>query len=512
MTTSSFLCIKCADQFRKCFLLDQATITLGTDSENLLVISDPKAASHHAEISKNGSSDFLITALGNETLLINGSKSKRHSLSNGDCLQIGQSSLHFELNTNEQTSNHSAEAYCRLLIGVSELNQRAIDADSLLHESLMLLFRTLAPDRSGIFLYNEYAEEVQIVSSVSRVGCPNSSLSTDEPIVAEIIRTKSLVQVGGKSDGAIQAIGVPIVFNEKLIGGISLEASESPSDATNQYDQRTVDLLLAVGQQLSVTLNSFHYRDELEKRLPLYTVGKALASLEHQIMNIWQGLMGGVFVLEEEGLKQEDLARAQQGWSIIRRDQNRLLELIKDVLSFNQKHELKLEFIDLRKLITVVVNEVRFNHENLKSMIHWNAPNEMINAMADAELITNVIRNLVLNAIEACSDVQQPQISIELNYSNDEQQFEISVIDNGVGISAERIPLLKSPFETTKPGRKIGIGLAYSQKCIEKHEGELRIKSNVNQGSKFTMIMPDANKLSKTTLEFGQAPIDRNCN
>jgi signal transduction histidine kinase len=67
----------------------------------------------------------------------------------------------------------------------------------------------------------------------------------------------------------------------------------------------------------------------------------------------------------------------------------------------------------------------------------------------------------------------------------------IRVKDNGVGISAENLPKLFSPFFTTKPaGEGTGLGLAISYGIVHKHGGKLLVASSVGVGTEFTIEIP----------------------
>ena len=101
--------------------------------------------------------------------------------------------------------------------------------------------------------------------------------------------------------------------------------------------------------------------------------------------------------------------------------------------------------------------------------------------------ICQVLTNLLINAGQAIS--QNGVISIE-TYSHDQFVY-LSVCDTGNGIPADDIKRLFDPFFTTKPeGQGTGLGLAISYGIAQEHDGDLTVKSEVAQGSCFTLSLP----------------------
>ncbi len=103
---------------------------------------------------------------------------------------------------------------------------------------------------------------------------------------------------------------------------------------------------------------------------------------------------------------------------------------------------------------------------------------------ADKSLITQVLINLISNAIDAVQDQANPVIKIKI--ANPKNETIISVTDNGNGIKNEDLKDIFIPFFTTKKNGT-GIGLYYSKMIIYMHKGELKVKSEYQKGSTFTI-------------------------
>ena len=116
----------------------------------------------------------------------------------------------------------------------------------------------------------------------------------------------------------------------------------------------------------------------------------------------------------------------------------------------------------------------------------------------NAQDFGRVILNLLTNAFYAVNEKRQqsaenymPTVSISTKKEN--QKILITVSDNGNGMPQEIIDKIFQPFFTTKPsGKGTGLGLSISFDIITKgHNGELKVESKENEGTKFTIILPN---------------------
>ena len=158
-----------------------------------------------------------------------------------------------------------------------------------------------------------------------------------------------------------------------------------------------------------------------------------------------------------------------------------------------QKATLKMKEIDANELITGVINTFALKVERYNGKITSNLEATDPVIFADEMHITNVIFNLMDNAVK----YKKPEEDLELNVKtwNEPGKLMISIQDNGIGIKKENLKKIFEKFYRVHTGnlhdvKGFGLGLAYVKKIIMDHKGTIRAESDVNIGTKFIIALP----------------------
>jgi len=163
----------------------------------------------------------------------------------------------------------------------------------------------------------------------------------------------------------------------------------------------------------------------------------------------------------------------------------RVSKIVQDLQSFSRSDNCEAVPSDLNetlmRTISMVRNEIKYvaeldlRLENLPPVV------------CQSQQIGQVVMNLLMNAAHSI----QTGGLITLAASQVGDSVEISVTDNGCGISPEHLERIFEPFFTTKEaGRGTGLGLAISHDIVKKHGGELLVESTAGQGTTFTVRLP----------------------
>jgi signal transduction histidine kinase len=110
--------------------------------------------------------------------------------------------------------------------------------------------------------------------------------------------------------------------------------------------------------------------------------------------------------------------------------------------------------------------------------------------MFDPEAMHRAILNVVTNAVDACLERDLRRVEISTVYDNKERMARVRVVDTGSGIEKEDLERIFGVFVSRKGGRGTGLGLPVSQKILHEHGGRIRVESQPDQGSTFTLEFP----------------------
>ena len=114
----------------------------------------------------------------------------------------------------------------------------------------------------------------------------------------------------------------------------------------------------------------------------------------------------------------------------------------------------------------------------------------------DPEGLHRALLNIVVNACDAVEDRPNPHVAVVTAHDPEEGWVQIRVLDNGVGIAAEKQPDIFKPFVSTKGAKGTGLGLAVSRKILREHGGDILVQSQPGKASKFTLRLPIKSPLS----------------
>ncbi|MBI2876986.1 MAG: GHKL domain-containing protein [Candidatus Tectomicrobia bacterium] len=114
---------------------------------------------------------------------------------------------------------------------------------------------------------------------------------------------------------------------------------------------------------------------------------------------------------------------------------------------------------------------------------------EPYEAWVDGMRLGQVLVNLFSNAIEAMSEGGELKVSLERQVLQNQEWLSIAVADTGCGIPPQELVQVFDPFFTTKKSG-MGLGLAIAHRLIELYQGRIEVRSQVGQGTTFTVLLP----------------------
>ena len=168
----------------------------------------------------------------------------------------------------------------------------------------------------------------------------------------------------------------------------------------------------------------------------------------------------------------------------------RITQIVEDLKDFSRKDSTLLT--EVASLNDVVIKSLRLVESSLEgeSEVHLDLLASLPPFRGNSHRIEQVVINLIMNGVQASAETKQ-DIFIRTSFNEKSKEIVLFVEDHGVGISADKLPLLFAPFYTTKREKGgTGLGLSISEKIVKEHGGRLLFESQVGVGTTVSMYLP----------------------
>ncbi|OGN95223.1 MAG: hypothetical protein A2Y89_02425, partial [Chloroflexi bacterium RBG_13_51_18] len=244
------------------------------------------------------------------------------------------------------------------------------------------------------------------------------------------------------------------------------------------------------GERTLLTFSDVSKEREEEEKLyltdRLASIGEMAAGLAHELNNP----LTGILTLSQLLVSSETLEENKEDLECIHSEAKRAAGIVKNVLLFARN---KIDDTGRASVNEVIKDVLRLREyeeraSNIKVLmdLEENIPDIPI----DKGQLQQVFLNIISNAEAAIKEANRPGI---LTVASQRVNNHVNILftDNGCGIKKQIMPRLFDPFFTTKEvGKGTGLGLSICYSIIVKHGGKITVKSQVNEGSTFTIRMP----------------------
>ena len=235
------------------------------------------------------------------------------------------------------------------------------------------------------------------------------------------------------------------------------------------------------------------HQNQYERLLKLEVASQTVAAIAHELnqpLNAAASFTDAALrFLNAGNPKPEQLSEAlEQSAQQIQRGG----QVIHELCRFLQVQETITEHFDLSLLVTKVLNNFEMDNNFAGFSVTAEFEKELPSVRANEIQIEKVLNNLLRNGLEAMQEAELDEgaVSLMVYFSDREGFAQITISDNGPGLSEETLKHLFQPFFTTKP-KGLGIGLALSRAMVEAQGGELWVEQVTSQAI-FHLILPFA--------------------
>ena len=227
-------------------------------------------------------------------------------------------------------------------------------------------------------------------------------------------------------------------------------------------------------------------QEELVKRERLAMLGRISGGVAHEIRNPLNSVrMSAYYLLNARELQPEKL---REHLERIDRQVSHANAVITTLTDFARQPAPKVSCMDVSEWMSRLSERLK-TEESVA--FRTRSPDESVQALADPDQLAIAMRNLIVNARDACRDGGEIEVAWRLVVSDADPKptVRIEVHDTGHGMDAETLQRILEPLYTTK-ARGMGLGLAIVDAIVQRNGGRLEVSSESGKGSTFAMLLP----------------------
>ena len=276
-------------------------------------------------------------------------------------------------------------------------------------------------------------------------------------------------------------IGIYLIHSQKAQQEFSSQDMQLLTVLANQAaagveNWRTYRQLIKANQELKAS------QAQMMQSAKLVALGELAASIVHEIKNPIQILMMHV-----------DMAMRGKGvpnWlDMFNQQVRRLADITKRLMSFSRSvaDDFQIEPVDVNKALEEIVAIVQHDLQNNKVTVEKELCTTLPSVMGNTNYLQQVFLNLLINARDAMPKGGTIRVATESKGFN----VLVHIADTGTGITKEALDKIFTPFFTTKEaGKGTGLGLSICNKIVAQHKGEIKVKTELNVGTTFSIVLP----------------------
>jgi PAS domain S-box-containing protein len=413
-------------------------------------------------------------------------------------------------------SNELQQAYQEIttLHSITTTANESLELEPVLEEVIEKITERFQFDATRIFLLNSAREELHLKASFEvtpglwaqvRVrprgkGISGYVIETGEPVIFEDLRKDDRYEEINCSSAAKRSgfrffAVFPIKSRQKSLGTIVCAGR-----ASRQLASRDVQLLLSIGSQIGVSLDTQNKAQVLEKlnvelQEANYAKTHFLEAMSHELRTPLH-VITGYNELLRGGAIGEVNEEQRKALETTRTHAQILLKLISDVLTLTKigtkKLALDISATPLSETLKNVCNYSEQIGRNDRLEISFTLAGSLPSITTDHPKLEAILQNLISNAYKF---TEEGRIEVRVRTLREQDRVEFSIADTGLGIDEVELGKVFQPFYQGQDAHKgelngVGLGLCIVKTYLELMEGELQITSERGAGTTVTFSLP----------------------
>jgi len=388
------------------------------------------------------------------------------------------------------------------------------DLSELVEQIVTMTQYALAASASSVLLLDEEGEDLvfDVVVGGAESSLRQSRISAQSGIagwvarngkplmVNDVRRDERFNQQVDLTTGFVtrSILCVPLVVHRKVIGVLEVLNKVDGTD----FSMQDLETLLSVASTAAMAIENVRLHksvvDEYENHIKtqeqlrhaqlLASLGEMTAGIVHEIGSPLTSILFGCEML----LSAEQPTQTRKGLRLVRDEARRATKIMRALLTYSRRASPQLRRLDLHKLLNRVMEIRRYTGGARNIMACVELAEGPVYVRGNSSQLTQVFVNLLLNAEDAVKGTgREDGGHITLTSHIRGRWVQVSVADDGTGISDENLSQVFHPFFTTKAvGKGTGLGLSTCQAIVTDHNGLIRAENNDMGGATFTVELP----------------------
>jgi len=361
----------------------------------------------------------------------------------------------------------------------------------------------LASIAAGVVTLDQHRNVISWNAAAERI----SNVSAKDIVGTHGEKALSLLNIAPKQQTLIHNAIAGVIQTRKTYNGYKLRFEHVPKpgamtdgseSGTVTYINMSISLLrdkAGNNQGLVVIFEDITHELEMETKFQrmseLASIGQLAANIAHELRNPLSSIKGAAQFLQNEytsvnaaNITPDDTA-ITEFLGIIIDEVNGLNSLTTEFLDFARPLQIYTRLTSVNKLIKKNLQLMRVTIEDNNVKIQTDLEDNLPEIQADGKHIEQILRNIILNALQAMPGGGSLRIATESRPGG----ICMSISDTGTGIKKDKLDRVFQPFFTTKT-KGTGLGLSIVNKIVENHSGKIELESTEGVGTTFRVILP----------------------
>ncbi len=334
--------------------------------------------------------------------------------------------------------------------------------------------------KGNILIFNKGAENILGYNAEEVVGQMNIQSIYPPGVAKEVMEKLKSPDYGGVG----KLTSFPIAHLRKDGELIEGDLSASLIYDENGKEIASVGIFKDLRERLRIERELREMQQALLQSEKLAAMGKLTSQIAHELNNPIYGIMNTLELLRTEVPPESKRRRILE---LSLSETQRLAEMLRNMLSFSKPEEEKRRPVKINELVEgiLLVMEKQMRESNIKVETYFDQ------TLPEVMASTNQMRQVMLNLLKNAKEAMPKGGILSVRTSQGDHKVIVAIQDTGVGVPEELRDKIFEAFFTTKQKVKgVGLGLSVCYGIIKDHGGEIRVESEVDKGTTFTILLP----------------------